>query len=561
MSWQEVKALRDAGQLQQAIDTALKVLEADPHDYRTRSQYEWVIYACIKAIVQDMLGTLEKGRPISERDVHDLMAWMTEYQAIQPEIPGMACSNILGQLTKIGQYLPDLPQAIGWMGLESLRAEDWQPREYQGKTYSPLAVNLARTWCKWVKSHPDAAPEAMARALAWAERASEVARGDDVLWLKWDMTLVLRQMGDFKRAAELLSSVIKAKRNEFWVWAEAGRLYLSDQPELALSCFCRALECPAESKFLGRAHRELASLLADQADHAQASLEVTRAIEVRQAEGWPVGKDLEALIASPWYDPAAEGAEPAKTFYARHSPAALALCFDVVEARAANYICSFMPPMPREPRPGWKPRPLSRFAVMEASGEAWLLAGPGLKKQKLELGAPVNLVIGKQHGDERRTIVHLSPRTGGVPCDCTMPGQGVVSRTAGGEHAARVLILDTGEEAQLIGPTDDTLSPGARVQFCGARNPRNQRLEVFNVTLRDEGPDPHIRHLRGELMRHPKGFAFVEGAFAPPHLVDSLDPGVGQVVALAVYANNPAKGAFGWRVIQLRPGGASATGG
>ena len=156
MSWQEVKALRDAGQQQQAIDMAVKILEADPHDYRTRSQYEWVIYACIKAIVQDMLGTLEKGRPLSERDVHDLMAWMTEYQAIQPEIPGMACSNVLGQLTKIGQHLPNLPRAIGWMGLESLRAEDWQPREYLGKTYSPLAVNLARTWCKWIKSHPDA---------------------------------------------------------------------------------------------------------------------------------------------------------------------------------------------------------------------------------------------------------------------------------------------------------------------------------------------------------------------------------------------------------------------
>lgn len=561
MSWQEVKALRDAGQLQQAIDTALKIMEADPRDYRTRSQYEWVIYACIKAIVQDMLGTLEKGKPISERDVHDLMAWMTEYQAIQPEIPGMACSNILGQLAKIGQYLPDLPQAMGWMGLESLRAEDWQPREYQGKTYSPMAVNLARTWCKWVKSHPDAAPEALVQALAWAERGSEVARGDDVLWLKWDMTLVLRQMGEFKQAAELLSSVIKAKRNEFWVWAEAGRLYLSDQPELALACFCRALECPAESKFLGRAHRELASLLADQGDHAQASLEITRAIEVRQAEGWPVGRDLEALIASPWYDPAAEGAESPRSFYAKHSSAALALCFDEVEARAATYICSFMPPMPREPRPGWKPRPLSRFAVMEASGEAWVLVGPGLKRQKLELGAPVDLVIGQQHGDERRTIVHLSPRTSGRPWDCAMPGQGVVSRAVEDQHSVRVLILETGEEGQLVAPTDDPLDQGARVQFYAARNSRSHRLELFNVAIREEGLNPNIRQLRGELKRHPKGFAFVEDAFTPPHLVESMDPAVEQVVALAVYAKNPAKGTFGWRVVQLRQEDPSATGG
>jgi len=94
------------------------------------------------------------------------------------------------------------------------------------------------------------------------------------------MAILLRQMGDFQGAAELLASVIKTKRNEFWVWAEAGRLYQLEQPELALACFCRALECPAEPKFLVRAHRELAELLAEQEEYAQASREVAMSIDV-----------------------------------------------------------------------------------------------------------------------------------------------------------------------------------------------------------------------------------------------------------------------------------------
>src|SRR5690606_29412409 len=150
-----------------------------------------------------------------------------------------------------------------------LRSEDWQSNEYQGSRYPSLAMKIARALCKWVKAHPDASNKQMAMTLEWAERVRRTAKGDDALWLTWDMAILLRQMGDFHRAAELLAGVIKAKRNEFWVWAEAGRLYQSDQPELALACFCRALECPAEPKFLIRAHRELAELLAEQEEFAQ----------------------------------------------------------------------------------------------------------------------------------------------------------------------------------------------------------------------------------------------------------------------------------------------------
>ncbi len=207
MNWESVRTLRKAGRLQEALDTAREILTNSPGDLKTKSEYEWVIFDCIKIIVANMVSEMEKSRPMNARDMDDLMGWMDEYHSLGPSIPGMACSNILGQLVKVGAHLPKFPGIIRWVGVEGLRNEDWQLRQYQGKTSSSLAMSTARTLCKWVKAHSNASKKQIALALEWAERVGKAVNGEDSLWLHWDMAILLRQMGDFHRAAELLARV------------------------------------------------------------------------------------------------------------------------------------------------------------------------------------------------------------------------------------------------------------------------------------------------------------------------------------------------------------------
>lgn len=551
MNWQDVQKLRQGGQLKEAHEAALGILAADPADFKTKSQYEWVIFEYIKRIVANMAAALDKSQPIGSRDVDEIMGWMRKYYRLQPRIPEMACSNILGQIVKVGSHLPTFPDIIGWIGIDGLRSEDWQFNEYQGKTYPSLAMKIARALCKWVKAHPDASNKQMGMALEWAERVRETAKGDDALWLSWDMAILLRQMDNFQRAAELLAGVIKAKRNEFWVWAEAGRLYQSEQPELALACFCRALECPAEPKFLVRAHCELAKLLAEQGDRAQASQEIVVAVGIREAEGWPIGHELERLIASPWCDPSAEGAEDAKSFYAKHSSGALVLCFDVVETTAANYLGILIPHTPREPRPGWKPKPLTRFVIKDAKGRASSLVGPGMKKLNFEVGSPLSVVIGRQNGEDRQTIVHVAVRQSGKRWDCLEQYMGVVVREATDGKPVKLFIAGTGDEIGVNDPADKSLRAGDGVRFSLARNPKNDRLDAFNVE-RSELPDKDVKLVHGQLRRNPKGYAFVDDAFVAPALVDSVDSTIEDVVAVAVYGKHPKEDKRTWRIISLK---------
>lgn len=550
MNWQDVQKLRKAGQLQEAREAAIDILATDPRDFRAKSELEWVIHGFIKRSVENVRAASGGDEPINKGDIDEITKWMVEFYRLEPQVPGWACSNILRQLSKVGKHLPRFLGFVRWVGLKGMGAEDWSPTTFQETTLQPVALVVARALCKWIKTHPDAAAEDMTFALEWAQEARSKTHGEDSTWLHWDMAILLRQMGDFQRATELLSSVVKAKRNEFWVWAEAGRLYQPEQPELALSCFCRALECPAESKFLVKVHRELAELLAEQEEFAQASREVAITIDIRQAEGWPIGREMESLISSPWFDPSLDGAEDAKAFYGRHSAAALALCFDVVETKVASYLGLLVPHTLKEPRPGWKPKPLPRFAIQDAKGKAWSLVGPGIKMLKFEVGAPVTVVIGRQNGEGGETIVHVSARPEGKNWDCLEPGAGVIVRENSNEKPLKVFIADTGDELGVESPAAKPLRVGDGVRIGIARNPKTNRLDAFNME-RGELPDRDVKRFQGQLRRNPKGFGFVDDAFVPPYIVESVAPDIADVSALAVFGKHPVKGERSWRVIKL----------
>ncbi len=310
------------------------------------------------------------------------------------------------------------------------------------------------------------------------------------------------------------------------------------------------LECPSESKFLVRTHRELAELLAEEEEYAQASREIAITIDIRQEQGWPVGRELETLIASPWYDPTAAGADHPQAFYAKHSSAALALCFDVVETKVANYLGVLLPHPPKNPPTDWKPKPLTRFAIKDTEDQAWTLVGPRIKNLKVSVGEAVLVVIGQQEGDDRQTIVRVSARPDGKHWDCLESDIGVVTREAASDKPMKVFVVGTGEEWDTDEAPKDSLSIGDGVRFGSARNPKNNRVNIFNVE-RGKLPEQDVKLIHGQLRRNQKGFGFVDDAFVPPYVIESVATGVIDVVALAVYAKHPTKGGRSWRVIKL----------
>lgn len=552
MDWKDVQQLRKQGNIVEGKNLAYDLLEADPGDFRTRSMLEWLIYDEVKPALARAIDAAKGGKRPQQSDLRRIDEALTEFTRVPAQRPGMACSVVLQQLCRIGPEYPRFAAFVKWVGIEGLRPEDWASQtSNDGSAWPPLVVSVARSLTKWTKAR-DTSIGRLEETLQWLDVAVPVAEGDDNMWLQWDRAGMLRRLERYDEAARALSAVIKTKRNEFWVWAEAGRLYRVDDLDLALACFCQALLCPSPPEFVAKAHRELAELLAERGEYAQASKEIGIASSIREEQGWRLGDELEGLMREPWYEPAAPDAQDPRAFYAAHAPLALSLCFDEVETRPATFLGVLVLPPPKDAKPGWKPRPRTRFAVRSGEDRAISLIGPHLRKTPWNPGDPVSLVLGRQTDQDGETIVQIIRRPDGEPWDCTAPGHGVVSREASETRPMRIFAgRDIGDINVEDGvQPDERMALGEGVSFRLTENPKNGRVSAF-AARPALLPESDVKQIQGRLKRaEPKEHGFVDDVFVHPQLMKAVAPDVVEVGVLAVYSRHPERG-YSWRAVRI----------
>jgi hypothetical protein len=85
------------------------------------------------------------------------------------------------------------------------------------------------------------------------------------------------------------------------------------------------------------------------------------------------------------------------------------------------------------------------------------------------------------------------------------------------------------------------------------KNKKNDRRDIFAV---EPGPRPDVdvRVANGHLKRNTQGFAFVDDAFVPPNLVESIPTEVTNVAAVLVYAKHHKEERYGWRAVAISAG-------
>lgn len=92
------------------------------------------------------------------------------------------------------------------------------------------------------------------------------------------------------------------------------KIYQFDQKDLALACFCKAMLCKTEEKFLVTAHLDFAKLLISLEMFDEASFEINQSIKIRNENQWKLPEELNHLIQSNWFDPNKNDLKAAKEF-------------------------------------------------------------------------------------------------------------------------------------------------------------------------------------------------------------------------------------------------------
>lgn len=543
MPWQGVQQLRKSGQYEEALRVANEILQTNPHDQRTRSQAEWVYYDLIKAVVVKIEQNNVANRPVDSRDIDTLHEWLRGYANLKPEKRSQCFSLVLLQLVKIGQQLPWLMQFLQWCGREFLREDDFKPYDGPNGQAPSLAVKIAKAAQSWVGKHPDAEQHQIELAIDLVRLAQERALDADKIWLDWYLVKLLRRSGNLLGASEQIARVLKRKRIEHWAWSEAARIYVDEQPELAIACYCQALRLGAEPKYVGKVHCELAALLAASGDFAQATREALVAAENYDREGWKHPPELRNLLESEWYDPSLESTDTAG-FYAEHAEDALALCFDRVAEIPATYLGM------TEPRNGKKPKP--RYAVRLGHHAESILGRRTVGRLKgVAPGSPLLLHIGIDA--DRTEVLDVLERSDGVPWDCTDSKEGVIYQFK--DNRDSMLVYSNRDDTFRVYQDSwgESAAPveGMGVRVFGALNPVTERFDVACLTPTALPNHPDIRRFAGELRPSERGFGFVDDVFVPPPLVATIPVTVRDCEGVAVMDFDKSKQKYGWRAVSI----------
>lgn len=548
MNWQEISQIRKNGDYLRARDLARVELQQYPSSLQLKSQIEWTYYSEIKEIT----AKLKQTDPVDQRLVQKLIQTYEDYIRGETRRPEMAFSMILQLICPFSIHLPDFYNYIKWFGIGSLRAEDWEISTYVDKQgiqrrSLPLAYEVARGLCKWAKSAQELHKDQADFCIDWASQARSKLSDEDAIWLDWDAVAVLRRIGNYENASQVLSSVLKLKKSEFWVWAEAARIHQFDQKDLALACFCKAMLCKTEEKFLVTAHLDFAKLLISLEMFDEASFEINQSIKIRNQNQWKLPEDLSRLTQNNWFDSDKKDSKLAKEFYEEHASDALSLCFDEIRKVSATYVGQL-----KIKRDGKKPKEFAKFSFKNGNNFESLLAN-GLNHLKMKRGTPVLATLGIQEDSNQNLVVNVVERMDGYEWECTNQQFGIITYISDDSENVKVFLNKDKElklDQNILRDLKDKISIGSKVKCFSTLNAKSQRIEISHVELVVSAEITDMKEEKGKLRKNPKGFGFVNDIFISPNLIkDTEDKAL--IKVQAIFSKQRDKDTYSWKAISI----------
>ncbi|WP_151709011.1 DUF7017 domain-containing protein [Acinetobacter brisouii] len=548
MDWKEISQIRKNGDYLRARELARTELQKTPNSLQLKSQIEWTYYSEIKEITTK----LKQADPVDHRLVQQLIKTYEDYIKGETRRPEMAFSMILQLICPYSTQLPDFYNYVKWFGKAALRAEDWEKTTYvdkQGKRRHslPLAYEVARGLCKWAKSAQELNKDQADFCLDWANQVRSKLSDEDAIWLDWDAVAVLRRMENYENASQVLSSVLKLKKSEFWVWAEAARIYQFDQKDLALACFCKAMLCKTEEKFLVTAHFDFAKLLISLEMFDEASFEINQSIKIRNENQWKLPDELNRLTQNSWFDPDKKELKLAKEFYEEHASDALSLCFDEIKKISATYLGQL-----KIKRDGKKPKEFAKFSIKNGNNFESLLAN-GFNHLQMKKGTAVLVILGIQEDFNQNLIVNVVERIDGYDWDCTNQQFGIISYISDDYENVRVFLNKDKElklDQNIVRALKDKIFTGSKVKCFSTINAKSQRVEISHLELVENAKIADVKEEKGELRKNPKGFGFVNDIFISPNLITNIEDKA-QINVKAIFSKQRDKDTYSWKAISI----------
>ncbi len=339
MSFKEIKELRQAGKLDEALQMANKALESEPYNIWNKRAAAWVYYEYLKKNAQPELYEAFKDNlikikdlqlPEDEKMVFDNCAWQigslvfalqntehVDYGKINElfEIirdfnftkPSEAYSFIYKAFHKGYQNWSNYLTFADWWNFDNLRSEDYLKEEFKDKKMMSIAEQAYIAYSKKLLEGEALDPFGQQRAIDKEKIQSFLPKLDALIdkhpnyqYPPYFKAKLLLASGSDENVLSAFLPFAKQKRNDFWVWELMAEIFSEDK-DIQFACYCKALSLKTPEDFLVKLRQTFAKVLIEKRMYNEARTEIQRIIETREKKKWSIPKQIVLWTEQEWY--------------------------------------------------------------------------------------------------------------------------------------------------------------------------------------------------------------------------------------------------------------------
>lgn len=379
---------------------------------------------------------------------------------------------------------------------------------------------------------------------------SAIEQFPDNIWLKLNKAKVLLVLGRHGDALAFGLEVTKSKVTDYWAWELLGDICADTDSRAALSCYCKALLCPADDKFTGKVRLKLAQRMAESSEFTAARHEVETVLLYKEKEGQKVPEVAAEIASQSWYAETQANMSN-MDYYKANASAAEALLFSKVPWISANVGDKFTVPA-IEGRKAKQKRKIfikTSSVPMEVS-----ISESRFKYSNLAPGDGLQ-IKGEFDSNKQFQIYVVENRSSDQRWDIFTEKIGVVDRVNKDKNVIHFIVDRDIDGVIPFSELADSFMEGdaIAVKLSTYTSKVGQVYRVLHAGATDQLPRTLVKKQFCEEVRVSDGMGFTSSdIFIPPPLVNECQIKDGQKISGAAVLNyNKKRASWGWKAISI----------
>jgi len=341
MSYKEVKELRKAGKLEDAISLAQQELENDPTNIWNKRSVAWVYHDFLKthSSVEQFdifVSYLEKivslEFPSDEKMIFDnclfqvgklVFAFSKKTQIDYSKIDKLFSIVKQFHLTKPSESYSFLYKAFhklyktwskyldfaNWWCFDNFDSQDFSEVEFKGRTSMSIVEQAYIAYSKKLLEGETINSNGVLiyNSINREKITDFMLKLDAIIdnhpeyqYPPYYKAKMLLALGDNENVLSAFIPFAKQKQNDFWVWDLMAEIFSKDK-ELSFACYCKALSLRTPEDFLVKLHQKFASLLVEKKMYQEAKTEIKKLVSVLNKNGWKLPTQVNEWLTQNWY--------------------------------------------------------------------------------------------------------------------------------------------------------------------------------------------------------------------------------------------------------------------